>query len=285
MKNLLLLIAYTVVFSASSVWSQTEPARPSQLSPEILKRISDASVPALPQNGKRKATSDAQDMHLKGKVKSVIEEHEDLSGTWEAQGRNLWQIKEFDQRGDFLRTVQFTDQGEPLEVEVWGYIDGFRVQKTRNVPGTSIDTGGPPIGSRAVEPKKWDDRYSFRYDYTYADGRLTEERMTLSNGEPDNRWTYEWKGTELTENIYDELGKLNRGYVHVFDQKGNEIEEQEIHGSRFGSRHGETRQFKYETFDKNGNWTKQITLKPAIEDGKEFYKPSYITYRTITYYK
>lgn len=282
MKNLLLSMCILLLMFASSAQQSVSP---SQLPSDFLTRIADATPAPLPQAGERKKTTDAEDLRLKGKVKSVTEELEDLSGTWEAQGRHFWWIAEFDERGDFVRRIAFDNRGYPMEVEAYGYVDGVRASKNQQVKGRNVITGGPPPGVVVSTNKKRDDRFTYKYEFVYSNGNLIEMRYMLSNGEPGNRVTYERKGNQLEEIIYDHAGVQNRGYVHVFDKKGNEIEEQTINGFYYRSHRGETKQFKYESFDKIGNWTKRITLKAVNEGGKEFYKPWSVTYRTITYYK
>jgi hypothetical protein len=283
MKNLLLLSTCFLLLALAS--SAQKSVSTPQLSGDFIKKIGDATPAPLSQTGQRKKTTDAEDLRLKGKVKSVTEELEDLSGTWEAQGRHFWWIADFDERGDFVRRVAFDNRGYPMNVQAYGYVDGVRASKYGDVKGRNTITGGPPPGVAPPTVKKRDERFTYKYEYVYSSAGLIEMRYMHSDGDPGNRVTYERKGTQIEEIIYDQAGARNRGYVRTFDEKGNEIEEQAIRGSssRFPAR-GETRRFKYETFDKTGNWTKRITLKAVNEDGKESYKPSSITYRTISYY-
>jgi hypothetical protein len=250
-----------------------------------LEKSIEASTPvALPQTGKRKATSDAQDDRLKGKVKKVITEEQDLSGTWSIQTRHTNSAKEFDERGDLLKLVEYDSRGNPFQIEVYGYIDGDRASKSKEIsyeydPPAAVSTGG---GGGPPSHKKWDPRYGYKYLYKYLNGIMVEKQSIMSNGDPWLRTAYEWKSNQLTESIYDENGKINQKYIYTYDENGNEMSEMRV--GVINRDPDEKYSFKYESFDSAGNWTKRIKSKLVIENGKDVYKPDYVSWRTITYY-
>jgi hypothetical protein len=254
-----------------------------------LKKILEASTPAaLPQEPvAKKERSDAEDENIKGKVKKVTEEDEDLSGTWSLQGRNLSSIEEYNEKGNRVERIPYDDTtGHPFEVTVYGYIDGARVSKYQNIENESDP---PPLTvittPRYGASKPSDNRYSYRYEYKYAGGRLVEMQMFHNNGRTGMRYTYSYANDQMEELVYDEEGKLNQKYVYKLDEKGNFVERSDVDVFPSKSRGDRKYKISYESFDDQGNWTKKITSKLVEEGGSNIYKPWYISYRELEYYK
>ena len=89
---------------------------------ERAKTIKSSTPAPLPQIGKRKQTSDAQDDHLKGKVKTVSAEDQDLSGTWAGQTRHLSSINDFDAQGYRLKSIDFGERRRSVsDYRLWIY--------------------------------------------------------------------------------------------------------------------------------------------------------------------
>lgn len=265
---------------------------------DSFKLLSDAEVAAalkakfaaaepspLPQEPvATRAGSDAGDNRLHGRVKTVFRESEDLSGTWAVQGRKPSAMDYYNERGNLTRAEFYDYKGNLSDITVYGYIDGARVSSRKSIehnynpPPMMI---GPAPGA-AARPKP-DPRYSNKFVFQYDEQkRLIEKTWFLSNGEVTVRDVYKYRGNPVNEVEglgYSADGSLNRRYVSLRDEKGNEIERTDFdtkNGSIF------TRsKYTYE-FDSHGNWIKR-TISEAKGGGWD-YKPAYVDYRTITYY-
>jgi hypothetical protein len=82
--------------------------------------------------------------------------------------------------------------------------------------------------------------------------------------------------------VYSEDGSLNQKYVETLDARGVEVEE-----SFFDVKTGAVRtkySYAYDSFDRQGNWTKRTTSKWVTKGGRQELAPDSVTYRTITYY-
>ncbi len=257
----------------------------SDIDESIKRKIAAAEPKPLPQEPVvSKLKTDAEDDNLKGKVKKIVSESEDLSGTSEKQGRKMSSIEYFNEQGNLTRRESFDYKGNPFQITVWGYIDGARVSKSAMIryeydpPSAMISTAS----NNAGKPKS-DNRYEYKHEYKYENGKLIEKQLIFNNGKPSNRSVYNFTGNQVEQLIYTGDGELNQRYVVTLDEKGNEIEEinydlskQKFYGDRKYS-------YAYE-FDGKGNWTKRTTSKWTTENGKSFYKPSSVSYRTITYF-
>jgi hypothetical protein len=136
------------------------------------------------------------------------------------------------------------------------------------------------------EPPR-DHRYHLKYEYKYKDGKMTEEILYANNGKLVIRIIYKRKSdTELEILTYDSKGDLNQKFVHTLDKAGNEIAEFNpdlIPGKPYGDRRSVTR---YDASDPTGNWTKKtVSFYRVQNNGTDPIPTTYLTYRTITYYK
>ena len=173
-------------------------------------------------------------------------------------------------------------RGNLMEITVYGYIDGDRVDKSKIIryeynppPAMAAPPGGGPSLA------KRDDRYSARYKYKYDNkGRLIDEIFYHNNGLPGMRYVYNYKDNQREELVYHSNGSLNQKYLSVLDEKGNEIERTDF--NKDGSIR-EKYSYKYE-LDTSGNWIKKTAMKWTIKDGDSRLDPTYVDYRKITYY-
>jgi hypothetical protein len=253
----------------------------------LYKKIDENTPQALPQSPvSNKLKSDAQDNNLKGKVKKVIEEREELAEDGSVKIKRVSLIEDYDEKGNWLRRVYFDSQGNPYSIAVYGYIEGMRVSNSKYIE-YDYDPPAPraPPKPAGEAPKPSDPRYQGGYEYKYVGGKLAEMQMFGSNGKKGMRYVYNRSGNQLEESVYTSDGKLNQKFLSILDNDGNVIEktyfdllEPKIYGDKKYS-------VKYDSFDKNGNWTKKTTLLVTIENGKEVLKPSFVNYRTITYYQ
>jgi hypothetical protein len=231
-----------------------------------------------------RATTDAQDEGLKGKVRKVMEESEDSSGTWGTQGRKMSSVEYYDLNGALTQRDSYDSQGSPFQITVYGYLDGKRVSNSKM---TRYEYDPPPAAPRAaasVEPlRKSDPRYEYSFEYKYENGKLVERQMIYNNGRKGMRYVYKHSPNQVEELVYTDEGELNQRYLSIRDEKGNEVERTDFGLFNYDI-YGDRRYKHTYEFDAVGNWTKKVTLKEVKENGITSWQPAYISYRTITYY-
>ncbi|HEX5706174.1 MAG TPA: hypothetical protein VFX96_02690 [Pyrinomonadaceae bacterium] len=247
------------------------------------KRIAAATPSPLPQEPvAKKLKSDAQDDGLAGRVKSVLIERENLSGTSVVGRRKPSQMEHYDERGNMTRRELYDYKGNLFEITVYGYLDGERASAYKIVEHEY----SPPVGVIAGPPapaKKRDMRYHYKYKYAYDDaGRLAEEVYVNNAGETWMRYVYKFSGNQKENLVYSANGSLNQKYVETLDAKGNKVEESfyDVKTDKVRTKYSYT----YDAFDAQGNWTKRTASKWVEQDGKPSLVPDHVTYRTITYY-
>lgn len=246
-------------------------------------RAAEAEPSPLPQEPVvSRVGSDAADNGLRGKVKTVFEESEDLSGTWSRQGRKPDSMEYYNERGNLTKREFYDYKGNLSEITVYGYLDGARVSRRKSIereynpPPMMI---APPAG--APKPKS-DPRYSNKFAFRYDDQkRLVEKSWFLSNGELSIRYVYKYSGNQREEFAYSSDGSLNQQYLSTLDSKGNEIERTDFETKSGSIREKYSRTYE---FDTQGNWIKRTTSKWVTKEGKSYYAPAYVDYRTVTYY-
>lgn len=256
-----------------------------EVASERARRIAAATPSPLSQEepAARKLKSDAEDEGLKGKVKTLFVEMQDLSGTWSVQRRRPSQLISYNERGNVTQKAGYDSRGNLFQIRAYGYVDGERASNDKIIQN-EYDPPTVPIASPAGESKPaYDPRYSFKYRHRYDEqGRLVEESSHGSNGKLWLRHVYNYKGASERETlVYSQNGLLNQKYVERLDAQGNTVEQ-----SYFNTKTGAVDNkyaYTYE-FDRHGNWIKQTTSKWATREGKSQFLPHYITYRTITYY-
>ncbi len=268
------------VFGSFSLIAQTE------IDADLSRRYEAMKPQPLPQTPVVvRLTSDAQDEGLKGKVKKVIEESEDRSGTWGVQGRKTSSIDYYDQNGALTQRDLYDSQGKPFQITVYGYVDGKRVSrsKTDSDSETTFSALGPPSAATAGPPRKKDPRYGYSFEYKYENGKLAERQMVYNNGRKGMRYVYKRSTNLLEELVYSDDGTLNQRYLSVLDADGNAIETTDFGLVNFDI-YGDRRYKHTYEFDAVGNWTKKVTLKEVKENGATSWQPAYVSYHTITYY-
>lgn len=248
------------------------------------RKQAEAAAPApLPQEpAARRPKSDAEDGGLRGRVKTVYTEREDLSGTWPVQGRKPSSMEHYNELGNLTRSDSYDYKGNLADVTAYGYLDGERVSRIKVVEHgynpPLIMVAAPGGASR----RKDDPRYTYKFKYKYdAAGRLLEKAWHMSDGRLWLRYVYRYKGRQREELAYSDDGSLNQKYLYTLDDKGNEVE-QVIYEPRDNSVKAKE-SYSYE-FDAQGNWTKRVTSEWKVKDGKEGFRPSSVDYRTITYH-
>jgi hypothetical protein len=252
------------------------------LSPsQIRERIDKATPAELPQSPRvAKSKSDAEDEHLKGKVRSVTEA--DL----ETDGKTLKLSLEsfYDKEGALTKEISYDYRGNPWSITVYGYLDGKRVSNSAEI---SYEYDPPPAAPPPGTPRKVqapaDKRYEYSDVYKY-DGakRLIEKLLYRSNGSLVDRRVYSYSDSNVELVVYDESGKENSRTIEKYDSKGDLIEATYPHvGNRYGT---SIYHYKYDEFDSHGNWVRRtLTGKEGQYGGsqKDFQGTEI---RTITYY-
>jgi hypothetical protein len=273
--------AYEAV--AASVLNSFKILSDSEVSARLSESTAKNEPSPLPQQPVApRASSDAKDDGLHGRVKTVLTESQDLSGTWSVQTRKRSSLENFNDQGNLTRRDAYDYKGNLFDITVYGYIDGNRVSNF-NIIRHEYDP--PPMISTTpgAAAKKSDPRYVYRIDFKYDDKkRLIEEIMFHNNGDLWLRYVYKYTGNQRERLVYSSDGSLNQRYISILDDKGNELEQ-----TIFEARDGTIRvkhSYAYE-FDSIGNWTKRTASKLVIKDGSSQQEPQNIYYRTITYYK
>ena len=226
--------------------------------------------------------TDVADEGLRGRVKTVFQESQDLSGTWSVQTRKPDSMVYYNPLGNMTKLESYDYKGNLRDITVFGFLDGARVSSLKSVP----QEYNPPPMVMQVEPgeakPKSDSRYSYKFTYQYDDKkRLTEKTWIMNNGQLWLRYVYKYSGKEREDLVYSANGSLNQRSLWVLDEQGNEVER-----TIFEPRDGSVRSklsYAYE-FDPQGNWIKRTTSKWVTRDGRSGYEPQSVNYRTIVYY-
>lgn len=251
---------------------------------ELKSKIAAATPRPLPQEPvAKRLKSDAEDEGLKGRVKTVFTESEDLSGTWAVSKRKPSSMQYFNEQGNLTKRESYDYRGNPSDITVYGYLDGERASDFNSI---NYEYNPPPVMISAPAAgqatPKYDPRYSYKFKYKYDEkGNLIEKVWYGNDGKLWLRYTYKYKGNQKEEMVYAEDSSLNQKYLYTLDDKGNEIEEivYEVRDNSIRDKYS----YSYE-FDAKGNWIKQTTSKWVTKDGKSRFEPYSVTYRTITYY-
>lgn len=288
MKLIPLAPLFVIIFSLSVFAQSPAPqSTPVSITQETQKTIDQNTPAALPQTpAAKKDRSDAQDDNIKGKVKTVLTESEAVG---RPDSRQITSIEDFDERGNRLKHTSFNSEGDPWWIAVYGYIDGERVSKSMYISYT-YDPPPPPAPLRPKnappEPPR-DHRYQTKYEYKYKNGKMAEEIVYANSGKQINRIFYNWIGDDQLETIIpNSRDEVIHKSVRTFDNAGNEVEKftpDMITGKPYGDSRSVTR---YDAFDSAGNWTrKTVVMSKVSNNGTAAERSTYITYRTITYYK
>ena len=261
--------------AATKVLDSFKVLEESDVSAKLAEEAKKAEPTPLPQQPvAQRSGTDATDDGMHGQVKTVLEESQDLSGTWSVQTKKRDSFVQYNEQGNRVRRESYDYKGNLDEITVYGYIDGSRVSDFNMI---SKEYNPPPIviaNAPGAVVKKSDPRYQTKFEFKYDEQkRLIEHRWLHSNGELFLRYVYKYNGAQLEELVYSQDGSLNQRYVSKLDGKGNEIER--ISFDTRDNKPGAPYSFVYE-FDAHGNWTKRTASKEG--------RPQYVDFRTITYW-
>ena len=247
----------------------------------IAEQAAKAEPSPLPQAPiAQRAGTDATDEGLRGHVKSVLTETEDLSSSVRTRKRNFFQS--YNEQGNTSRAESYDEEGKLFQIIVYGYIDGSRVSASKFVNDESIPPVRIGVTAPATAVKKSDSRYHYRYEFKYDEKTRLIEQMYFDNrGDLWLREVYKYKGNQREERDYSADGSLTEHHLQILDDKGNAVEETTFDIQDDSVRVREA--YSYD-FDSKGNWIKRTTFKIVMKDGREQKKPQSVDYRTITYY-
>jgi hypothetical protein len=266
---------------ASKVLDSFKLLNESDVSSSLAEEAAKAEPSPLPQQPiAQRVGSDEGDNGLRGRVKTVLEESQDLSGTWSVQTKKRDSFENYNEQGNLTRRESYDYKGNLYDITVYGYIDGNRVSQWKTI---QREYNPPPVMSPSgAVIKKWDPRYQTRFEFKYDNQkRLIEHSWFHNNGERFLRYVYNYTGNEVEKLVYSEDGSLNQRSVSLLDSKGNQIERTSF-DPRDGAA-GAKYSYVYE-FDTNGNWTKRTTSKVITKDGRSQPEPLSVAFRTITYF-
>jgi hypothetical protein len=261
--------------AATKVFDTFKVLDESEVSAKLAEEAKKAEPTPLPQQPvAKRAGTDANDDGIHGRVKTVLEESQDLSATWSVQTKKRDSFVQYNKQGNRIRRESYDYKGNLDEITVYGYIDGNRVSDFHTI---RKEYNPPPmlvITDPGAVVKKSDPRYQTRFEFEYDEQkRLIEHRWFYSNGELVLRHVYKYSGDQLEELVYSKDGSLNQRYVSKLDAKGNKIERTSF--DTRDNKPGATFSYVYE-FDSHGNWTKRTMSKQG--------SPQYVDFRTITYW-
>jgi hypothetical protein len=247
----------------------------------IKNKILSAMPTELPQTSNfKKTNTDVADEGIKGNVKSLTEEIETTRQDDGVLSREKTNEKFYSRQGWLIKEISYDFfDGFPVSVQVYGFIDNMRVSNIGFIQSETTSRG-----IMAFVPKnKPDNRYSSRYEYKYDESnRMKEELIYRNDSELMNKNTFDYAENKVEESQF-KGEKLQSKRVRFYG-KQHLVKDEIV--TRFSNDKIDENKFsyKYESFDKKGNWTKQIKLIQKSENGKEFYHPIYTVYRIITYY-
>lgn len=280
---------------------------PKDIEPRLAAMVEEFTPTPLAQTSSQsRPTTDAQDVALKGSVKSVITESEpyvdgSLFGAVETVS-----VENFDEHGNLLKTVDYRDS-LPRRVRLYGSHSGERAfreirQVWRRV--YSKDKNDSSVTDIKSKPRV----YTIKYKHD-PDGKLLQMRVLRDDGKEMETATYNLKAKTVTRR-YDSdylftrkrssLGGIKM--VSTLDAKGLPIEdayqiqdpttykERFEYSGNFGFtffedsyQHFRTDKERYEyKFDDRGNWIQRKTF--SVTKDKQTV-PVAVTYRTIIYYQ
>lgn len=247
----------------------------------IQRKVMAATPKPLPQEPvSPKMKTDAQDNKLQGRVKAVIEEVQGLTGRLAEKARRPSWEAHYNELGNLVKTILYSDAGHPLDITVYGYIDGSRVSSSGFI---TPESSPPPMmlpPSRQSKPR--DSRYQTRYVHKYdSAGELIELLLYGNDGSLSSHIVYKRQGNKLEELDSTENGSLKLRKMSLLDGSGHETRQTYPDAPLKGWT--EVYDHTYE-FDKQGNWIRRFTTFTRTFNGRNIVDSTSVTYRIVTYY-
>lgn len=250
---------------------------------KIRKKIEENTPKPLPQTPVVETVkSDAEDENLKGKVESVTQESQFTKGDKAGNPKQKDFEDFYNEAGNLIKKVSYDDtNGYPFQITVYGYINQSRVSNSSFIQYENSLSGIVVEESSAIT-KKRDLRYDYKYVNKYDTNKNLIEQILYDNA--GILWTktvYKRNGDSVEEILYHE-DKINMRSVSKIDDKGNKAESSYFDSPMQGWTTSYS--YKYEEFDKMGNWIKRVNTQSQTFKGITKEKWTMIEYRTITYY-
>jgi YD repeat-containing protein len=205
--------------------------------------------------------TDLEHVGLKGKVKAVKVEEAKLSNK---SGKAV--------------------EGKRVQLETLNYGEnGMLVKSVRIDAGArgdyfySYDASGNRL--ELIRNAVTQSRVKTEFKYN-ANGNRIEEVQTADDGlVGKTTYVYDSKGRCTEKRLFSKQGMFaRRTYTYTSDDNPSEEAEYDSRGGLVGKQG-----YSYE-LDPTGNWTKRITSREIMRNGKAVNDPAEVTYRTITYF-
>jgi hypothetical protein len=210
--------------------------------------------------GQQKKT-DLEHVGLKGKIKSIKIEEAKLSNKSgkPVEGKRVQlETQTYGENGMLVKSVR-VDAGARGDYFYSYDASGNRLELIRNA-----------VSQSRVKTE-------FKYD---ANGNRIEEVQIGDNGlVGKTTYVYDSKGRCTEKRLFNKQGMFaTRTYAYKTDDNPTEEAEYDSKGGLVGKQ-----SYSYE-LDPTGNWTKRITSRDLVSNGKPVGEPAEVTYRTITYF-
>ena len=252
------------------------------------KLVEENSPRSFPQKAAiPRPASDIQQAAMKGRVKSVITEHQLPQTSTRERAREQY----FNSSGDLEKEIFYSTNGYPTDVFTWGWVDGMRVSDNKfidyeadegpNENGITNLVMSLDMSPNAKPVRKADERFSNRYEYSYGpSGKLLEEKTFDNTGEMSQRIVRRY-GAGRNETIdYDADGSINTKTVETLDPSEHVIEEK-----RFDNKGKLYIWYVYKLeFDTMGNWIVRRTYEKKFSNRRPVQKQIDTEYRKIDYF-
>ena len=231
----------------------------------------------------QKPQTDREFDRLKGPVNTIITKAADVKRTGGKLVESKLRMEDeagYDADGNITYRKHY-EAGDLFGSTKYLRADGDKVSIEESV-GNEIVTARP-VSARPAKPVQHSDsRYTYKFKYKYdSAGNVTEEAWYQNDGSLWTRYVYKMHGNRTEELGYSEDGSLESKYMHVFDDKGNEVELHIYDTEKDSVESKET--YQYGGFDSKGNWTKRIVSEGDSEH-RFAMKLSKVEYRIITYF-
>lgn len=249
---------------------------PDEVKAGLGKKLESADPGVLPQSPVPAGRiSDAKTSGLKGKVKTVRAEIERSSG-------KIPTDYFFNESGDLVKSISYREDTSTSTIKSYGYLNGARVIKEVYIAGESDPPAAMmPPGQAATS----DPRYTSRIVETYDDQkRLNEQTFYLNTGKISYKLAYKYGPSKVEISSTNEAGKLTRKYVYELDDQGRYVNETINYYWSPEREDKDVRVYKYEAFDKEGNWTKRTITITSESKNKPTSTIQHTETRTITYF-
>ncbi len=188
------------------------------------KRMQTATQKSLPQSPALKLTqTDAAHNNLKGRVKSVRQEAQDVPVLIGTQERRIESDETYDTAGNLLKNYWFQDSGYPTSVSIYGFIDGARVSYGENIDGETsygISNGRQEDVKLPPADPRYGNRYAYRYDTLK---RLIERKEYGNRGVLWRVYTFTYQDDWVEEKWLSPDRKLVSTKRRQLDKNGNEL--------------------------------------------------------------